>query len=375
MSEKTIPWWLTTLGDDETDALREAVQNRCINRGRLCERLEQRLGAAMDGAHVVLTTSGSASLLLALMSCGIGPGDEVVVPAFGFIAPAHAALLPGASVRLVDVLPDRPLIDPELVGPALTERTKAVIAVHLNGCSIDMRALRALTAPRGIALIEDCAQAFQSRNAVGLLGTQSDAGAFSFGITKLITTAEGGFVATRDETRYRKLRRLQNHGTERIADNVFGEPGFNLRLTDLQAAVGLVQLDKLQRKIDAVQRVHVFYRDALAGIPCLKLLEADIAGGQIPLWTQALCTERDLVVEGLAERGIQAAPFHPCLADSPHLRQQGEFPNSRFFACHGLTLPSGTDQPEENLARTADALREVCAGLPEWNCRKFHEEL
>lgn len=175
-------------------------------------------------------------------------------------------------------------------------------------------------------------------------------------IAKLMTTGEGGFLVTGDEARAGAARRLRNQGVDVISDNVFNQFGFNFRLTDLQAAVGLVQLDRLDDKIRSVTDVYRFYRDALPG---LSLIPADLQSGEVPLWTQAMAKDRDRLQAHLEERGIQLRPFNPCLADCDHLRTPGDFVNARRFAAEGFTLPSGPDQPRADLEEVVMSLSEV----------------
>ena len=359
MSSDLIPWWRTDLGDAEIDGVAEAIRGRHINRGPLCEELERRLAETLGVPYVVVTASGSVALLMSLLACGVGPGDEVIVPAETFIAGAHAALLLGAKIRLVDVRTDRPLIDASLIEQAITDRTKVVLPVHLNGMACDMAAIRDIARRRGVKVVEDAAQAFTSKGPDGALGTLADAGAFSMGITKLITTGEGGFVATAGEETDVKLRKLRNHGSLALADNVFGELGLNFRFNDMLAAVGLAQLGKLPEKLAALRRVHDFYRERLAGLHYIRMIDVRADEGELPLWIQAVCAEREEVIGLLRERGIQAKPFHPCLADSPHLDAAGDFPNAVHFAEHGLVLPSGPDQPQESLERTVEVLHDA----------------
>jgi dTDP-4-amino-4,6-dideoxygalactose transaminase len=359
MRDGAVTWWRTDLGDDEIAALSAAVRARRINLGPLSRELERRLAAAVGTPYAAVTTSGSVALLLSLVAAGVRPGDEVIVPACTFIAPAHAALLLGAEVRLVDVMADRPLIDPSAVAAVASERTKAVVAVHLGGRACDVAAVATAARRVDAKVIEDCAQAFCSRGPQGALGTLGDVGAFSLGITKLVTTGEGGFVAVPDEAGYRALVNLRNHGVAEIARNRFDGIGCNFRMTDLQAAIGLAQLEKLARRIEGVRRVYAYYREHLAGLRYLRLLEVREADGELPLWTEVLCSARERVVDRLRERGIEAKPFHPSLDESPHLRAAGDFPNARRFARLGLTLPSGPDQPESALRRTVEALRDL----------------
>jgi len=352
MIQPQIPWWRTDLGQAEGDRLLQAIEGRCINQGRLCRELEERFETTLAVKHGVTCASGSAALVLALLACGVKPGDEVIVPAVTFIATAHAVKLIGAKVRLVDVLPDRPLIDPAAVASVIAPRTRAIIAVHLNGCACEMAALRSF----GIPVIEDSAQAFCSRGPEGWLGTLGAAGTFSLSIAKLMTTGEGGFLVTNSYETAIAARRLRNQGVDAISDNVFAGFGFNFRLTDLQAAVGLAQFARLEQKIAAVRKIYQFYRGS---VPGLNLLPVDLDAGEVPLWTQARFRKRETMIARLAENGIQARPFTPCLADSPHLEASGDFPNARCFASEVLTLPSGPDQTQADLERVASTLRAV----------------
>lgn len=354
-----VPWWRTELGDREIAAVTKAIRERHVHQGPVCRMLEAALAELLEVPHVVSTTSGSVALLLALLACGVEPGDDVVIPALTFIAPAHAALLRGANVRLVDVGRERPLIDAAAIPPVLGPRTRAIVAVHMNGRAADVGAVRNAAERVGARVVEDCAQAFRSRGPQGWLGTQGDVAAFSLGITKLVTTGEGGFVATRDAELYDRLVRLRNHGVVAIADNRFQDFGANFRMTDMQAAVGLAQLSRLDEKVAGVRRVYAFYRDGLARTQWARLLAVHVETGELPLWTEILCPQRDAVLAGLQRRGIQSKAFHPCLAESEHLRAPGEFPQATRFAATGLTLPSGPDQADADLDLVLSALHEV----------------
>jgi dTDP-4-amino-4,6-dideoxygalactose transaminase len=358
-----IRWWRTDLGEEEIAGVTAAIRARCVNQGPKCREFEERLAELLGLPHVTLTTSGSAALALSLLACGVKPGDEVVVPALTFIASAHAARLLGARVRLVDVAPDRPLMDPQRLPAALTAKTRAIMPVHINGMGCDMPAITAIARERGLRVVEDAAEAFSARCRHGVLGGLGDAGAFSTGMTKLMTTGEGGFVATRDPELHQRLLRLRNQGVRVIANNVFDDFGFNFRLTDLQAAIGLVQARRIAEKTAGVLRVHSFYARELAGLHYLRLVDHRLDEGELPLWTQVLCAERDKVVALLAARGIETRPVWPCLSRSPHLRCRGRFPNAEAFSRRLLTLPSGPDQSLSDLEETASALRSIASEI------------
>lgn len=370
MNTVRIPWFWVDLGEAELAEVSAAMRARRINQGALCEEFEQRLAAVLGCPHVVVCNNGSSALAMALLACGVGPGDEVVAPASTFIATANAAVLIGAGVRLVDVRADRPLLDESVLEAAIGPRTKALVPVHLNGAACEMASITSLARRLGLVVVEDAAQAFASRSALGALGVQSHAGTFSTAMSKLICTGEGGFVAVRDEALSTRLRELRNHGTQVLRDECFPQFGFNFRMTDLTAAMGLAQLAKLQAKVRAVRRIYQFYRDALADVPGVRLLPVDVERGEVPTWVQIVCAARTRVVDYLAARGIQTRLFHACLADSPHFRAQGEFPRARYYAEHGLVLPCGPDQPQSHLDETVEALRAVALqlGAPAPDC-------
>ncbi len=160
-----------------------------------------------------------------------------------------------------------------------------------------------------------------------------------------------------------RLHKLRNQGVNVVADNVFDDFGFNLRFNDMLAAVGIAQMDRLEEKAESVKRVYEFYRNEVHGLHYLKLLKVDIEGGELPLWTQVLCAEREKVISLLGDRNIQARPFHPCLNASPQLGDSRSFPVAESFAKLGLTLPSGPDQTQDNLKRTVAALHEIASEI------------
>lgn len=366
MSDKTITWWRTDLGDEEIAEVTEAIRRRKITQGELVEKLEGLLAEFLNVPQVILTANGSLALLAAMIAYGIGPGDEVIVPGQTFVATANAAAVLGARVRLVDVQKDRPLIDAALLANSVGPKTKAVIPVHLNGRGADIGAIRKIVEPQGVAIIEDAAQALGSANQDGLLGTQGDIGCFSLGITKLLTCGEGGALAVRDENLAERLRRIRNNGATSLIDNVYNAPGLNLRQTDLAAAIGIAQFKAIDRKMARLREVYRFYRQALESVERFSLLPVKVDEGELPLWIEVLCPDRDKAIKLLAEQDIQARPFHPALSESTHLDCPGSLPNATFFAAHGLILPSGPDQEQQDLERVIEALEKIAGRLKDW---------
>jgi perosamine synthetase len=365
MGSEPIPYWRTRLGEAESAAVAESIAAGRLSQSGVTEQFERALAAFLDVPHVVATTSGSMALYLAAIALGIGPGDEVIVPVRTFIATAHAVLLAGGTVRLVDVERDRTTIDPAQIEAAITPRTKAILPVHLNGNGADMDAIGKIARRHGLLVFEDAAQAFASRGTHGYLGVRSDAGCFSLGVTKLITTGQGGFVATADPAVADRMRSFRSHGVADTFDASYERFGFNLRFNDVLASIGLVQLGKVPVKAAEHRRFHDAYRSQLAGLDTVRLLDVDRAAGNVPLWAEAVIADRDRAIALLAERGVQARRFLPNLSVSPHLGayRDDDFPNAQRFAAHGIFLPSGPDMPPGTVERVCDALRAIAPQL------------
>lgn len=353
-----IPYWRTTFNNGEAEAIAQAITHEHVSQGPVVAEFERQLAAYLGVPYVVATTSGSTALLMSLWAAGVGPGDEVIVPNRTWIATAHAPFLLGAKVKLVDVEAGRPIIDAELIEKAITERTRAIIPVHLCGRSADMRAINEIAQRYKLTVIEDAAQALGSRNADGFLGTQSDMGCFSFSVAKIIATGQGGFIATRNEEIYRKLIAMRTHGVGDIVNAEWDRPGFNFRFTDILAAVGIVQLKLLPERIEKVKAIYKLYQEGLAGLPFIKLIPVDLEAGEIPVYIETLCENRQELIDFLDNKGIQCRPFYPNLNHARYFNNNGVYPNSIPFGQMGIYLPAGPEQPVSNIHQVISAIRE-----------------
>ena len=200
-----ISWWWTDFGQDQIDKISESIRRGHISQGAVTAEFENRVTDILQVPHVVATTNGSTALLMALLAAGVGPGDEVIVPNRSWIATAHAPLLLGATVVLVDVEHGSTNMDTAQIQTKITGQTKAIMPVHLNGRSAEMGAINRIADEYGVTVIEDAAQAFCSKNIDGFLGTQSFAGCFSMALGKLISTGQGGFVVTKDKQMFSRF--------------------------------------------------------------------------------------------------------------------------------------------------------------------------
>ncbi len=357
-----INWWRTSFGEEEIERVVNSIRNQNISQGKVTVEFERCLSEYLEVDHVVATSSGSTALALALMAVGVRPGDEVIVPNRTWIATAHAAHLLGAKVVLVDVEASRPILDVKKVESLLTERTRAIIPVHMNGRSVDMNSLQILAKRHNLAIIEDAAQAIGSKNSSGFLGTQSDVGCFSLSVAKTIATGQGGFAVTNNKDLALKLRALRTHGVENVTDpGKWGLPGFNFRFTDIQASMGIEQLKRLPKRIQVLNSIYEMYLDGL-GRTTLRPIEVNLAGGEIPVYNEFLLNDREELINELRSAGIETRPFYPDLDKADYLGQNGrDFPNSRKYGVNGIYLPSG---PTQNIADIKTVIQKICALRP-----------
>jgi dTDP-4-amino-4,6-dideoxygalactose transaminase len=332
-----IPW----IGQAEADAAAEAVLSGWVAQGPRVTRFEEAFAARVGAAHGVAVSSCTTALHLALVACGVGPGDEVVVPSFSFIATANAVRYVGAVPVFADVDLATGNLTPETVEPVLTARTRAVILVHQGGVPADVDAMRELCTRHGdVQLVEDAACAVGSTYRGAPVGTGSLIAAWSFHPRKLLTTGEGGMLTLDREDWAVRLRRLREHGMDLSAaarhastGPVFErylETGFNYRMTDIQAAVGLVQLGKLDAMVARRRELAARYRELLAEVPGVWPV-ADPAWGQSnfqSFWVlldSSFPGGRDEALRRLAQagvsarRGIMASHLEPAYAGVEHV--------------------------------------------------------
>ncbi|MAF20112.1 MAG: pyridoxal phosphate-dependent aminotransferase [Parcubacteria group bacterium] len=351
-----ISWWRTEFGEEEVQRVSDSIFNENISQGAVTEEFEGLIAEALDVPFVVATTSGTAALLMALMALGVQRDDEVIIPNRTWIATAHAALILGAKVVLVDVLPDIPIVDVSQLKQKITSKTKAIIPVQLGGRSVNMEEVWKVAKEYGLFVVEDAAQALFVKNSKGYLGTYSDAGCFSLSVAKLISTGQGGFVVTRNKETYERLKRIRTHGVDSVIDVTYTQMGFNFRYTDIQASIGIEQLKRVPNRISHIKAVYEKYKAGISGILFLKLIPVDVTQGEIPLYVEVLCKRRKALIDFLSSHGVQTRPFYPDLNLAGYLESTEDFPNSKVFGEEGLFLPCGPNQPLRNIERVIEFL-------------------
>jgi len=367
-------------GEEEWQACREPLLSGWLTQGPKVAAFEQAFAERHQVAHAIAVSSCTTALHLALAAVGVGPGDEVIVPAFTWVATANAVLYCGATPVFADVDRTTYNLDIDSVARKLTPRTRALIAVHLFGRCVNIAALCAAL-PSGVALIEDAAcaagAAWQGRPA-GSLGTVA---AFSFHPRKSVTTGEGGMVTTNDAQLARRIDQMRNHGATVSEEQRHRGPrpyllpefdvlGYNYRMTDLQGAVGLVQLRKLDAFIDERARRADWYRDALGGIPWLRLPDEprDMRHGWQAFVTyvdpQRAPVSRNDIMQRLEEQGIATRPGTHAVHMLAYYRQRfglsaGDYPGARDCAEQTMAIPLHNRMSAEDYEYVAACLRQI----------------
>jgi dTDP-4-amino-4,6-dideoxygalactose transaminase len=361
MNKKNIPWWKTVLGQEEIEVVRKSILNRNITQGIITKDFENQLAGLLGVPYLVLVNSGSSALLAALIACGIGPGDEVIIPGFTFIATVQAPLILGAKVRLVDVKPNRPVIDENSIEAAVNSKTKAIIPVHLNGRAANLEKINKIAKKYKLSVIEDAVQALCSKYKGEFLGTQSDIGVFSLGVTKFITAVQGGFLVTRKKDIFNKLQKIKNHGCLSLEGGVLKceTLGFNFKFNDLFAGIGLKQLEKVKDKIKSFQNIYSFYKKELVSVSYMDLVEVKQGAGELPLWIEVISKKREKVLRLLKQKKVEAKPFHKSIGEISYIKNRKKLKYSQFYAKKGLILPSGPDQKNKDLKYVIEAIKEI----------------
>ena len=365
----SIPLCRPSIGAAEKTAVSEVLMSGQLVQGPRVQAFERAISDRLSGRGVGAVGNGTSALHLALLALGIGPGDGVILGDLSWPSPANLREQSGATPGLGEVRPDSGNLNPERLGEAVTDRTRAVIVVHSFGIPADMEGLRRALASRpDVSVIEDAACALGAQTAQGPVGTLADVACFSFHPRKIITTGEGGAVVAGDGAMEARLRRLCNHGLDLAHDGEerFREAGFNLRMSDLHAAIGLVQMDRIDALIEERGRLHRMYREALASVPEVELLEGLERAGSVVQSLIVVLEDgfvRDDVLQSLRNRGVEATLASYANHRLPPFRgragAEGErLQNSARMADQGLTLPLYPGMEEGAPERVVKALRE-----------------
>lgn len=316
-------------------------------------------------SHGVATSNGTVSLHLALAALGIGEGDEVIVPDLTFAASANTVIHVGARPVLVDVDPDTWCISVAAIEAAITPRTRAVMPVHVFGRPAPMTEIRDFCHARGIYVIEDCAEAHGARYDGKPVGSFSDVASFSFFANKIMTSGEGGICVTDDPDLARRMQILRDHGMRPERRYWHEEPGFNFRMTNLQASVGCAQLERMDSFLDTRQAVHDLYVEAMSDIPGVTFPSKMDNRSQPVTWFSCALVpaeKRAQLIEACKAANIDLRPFFHSLSAMPAYRRYARVcPVSRQLSVTGVNLPTSYKVDQRIVGKIAGIFRSVLA--------------
>lgn len=372
--EDFIPIAAPVIGELEIEYVTDAIRSGWVSSiGPYIEKFETGFAAYIGVKHAIAVSNGTTALHLALHALGIGPGDEVLIPDLTFAATAHAVMQTGAIPVLVDVESDTWCMDPSAVERAISEKTRAIMPVHLFGHPADMNAINAIAAERNLLVIEDAAEAHGAEVNGRKVGSLGKVGAFSFYGNKVITTGEGGMLTTDDDELAARLRFLKDHGMSPDRRYFHTELAFNYRITNLQAALGFAQLSQIETFIEKKRQIFEWYKDGLGDLHGLGLniqrpgyrnifwMISVVLGERITLSREELCFR-------LKARGIDTRPFFVSMSELPHLaalRKMGtngiDCPQSARLSERGFSVPSGCDLTKDQVQRVVEGLKQLAS--------------
>jgi perosamine synthetase len=363
----TIPLSRPYLGEREEELVLDVLRSGRLSLGPMIDRFEELVAERVGAPYAVALSSGTAGLHLLCRAAGLGPDDEAITSPFSFVASANCFVLEGATPVFADIDPRTLNLDPAAVEAAVTERTRAVVAVDIFGYPCELDELRAIADRHGLVLIDDACEALGAEYKGAPLGSHGPSAVFAFYPNKQVATGEGGVVTTHSEHEWRLLRSLRNQGRSYEGGRWFHHPhlGFNYRWTDLQAAVGVAQLEKLDEILELRAAAAARYGELLAGVDGVEAPLPDDAD-HVRSWFVYVVllgegVDRARVVAELAEQGIECGEYLPCIHLQPYMREafgfaEGLCPVAEDASRRTLALPFFPQLEREDQERVAEAL-------------------
>ena len=363
--QKSIPISQPSITSLEREYITDVLQSGYVSSiGQYIDRFEEKFAEYCGTKYALTTSTGTAAIHLALASYGLNKTDEVIVPNITFISTANAVSYTGAKVVLVDVEPDSLCIDSLEVEKAITERTRAIIPVHLYGHPANMTEIDKLAQKYNLIVLEDAAQAHGAEVLGQKTGSLGNCGIFSFFGNKIITCGQGGMITTNDEEFYKKAKCLRGYAMSQDTKYWHLEIGYNYRMTNMQAALGLAQLERIDELIARKREIFSLYQENLLGIPGLKLnFTAKWALNVywlVCLEIEGSYTERDRnnLIQALKLCGIDSRPYFYPISDMPiYADNATKTPVSHQIYKRGICLPSYFDLKNEDIVYICETLR------------------
>jgi perosamine synthetase len=343
----------------EQSLIEKCLENRWLTEGPFAKKFQEALGAQTGAKHVCFAPNGTLGLYLALLALELDPGSEIVLPTFTFYASATAAVFAGLKPVFVDVDPNTFNATPQAFESAIGPRTRAFMPVHIYGQACDVEGILSVARRNGIRVVEDAAQALGVTLNGKAAGTFGDIGVYSLFADKVITSGEGGVVVTDADDLAAKLNLLRNQGRPNSGTFVHPSLGMNFRITDIQAAIGLAQIDKLPKILADRTRKWQFYSSGLKGVGDIQLMSILPGSSLIMFRFPFLTSEREGLTKHLEDRGIQTRGFFYPLHLQPKLRNSSvaRLPVAESLYERGICLPVHYHLSESQMSEIIDAIR------------------
>ncbi len=389
MTAKRIPYGRQWIGSEEIRAVSAVLRSDFLTQGPQVRKFEEKLAATVGAKYAVAVANGTAALHLAALALGLKPGDEVVTTPISFLATSNAILYAGATPVFADIDPETQCLDPKLIEGKITAKTKAVFVTDFAGHPADLRAIRKIADKHNLKIVEDAAHALGAsygKNYAGDCG-HADLAIFSFHPVKHVTTGEGGAIMARDAKLYERLCDLRTHGVTRHPEKLklknegpwyyeMRELGYNYRLTDLQAAVGLEQLKKLDRFIERRRQIAAMYRRGFEGCPAIEL-PAEKPGNKhvyhlfVIRLKGDLSAKRKEVFEELQRRGIGVQVHYIPIPAQPYYEKlgyrAGDYPQALSYYRRAISIPMFPKMTDREVKRVIRMVKETVV-----RCAKGH---
>ncbi len=360
MEHKKIPWWQPHIEKEDYRFVKSALDNNYVNEGPLAAQFEEEIKKLLGVKYAIATNNCTIAIFLALKAAGVSRGDEVIIPDITFIATANAVDLLGAIPVLVDVDPKTLTISPDAIERAITKKTRAIVPVHVTGRGADMKKILAIAKTHNLSVVEDAAEALLSKHKGKFLGLWGDAGCFSFSPNKTISTGQGGIIVTNNKKIYDALRPLKDQGRPvrgNGGNDLHDTIGYNLKFTDLQAAVGLGQLTHLSKRIERMKRNYALYAKELKGIGDITVFPTQ--EGEVPQWTDIVTDHRDALEEYLRAYNIDSRKYwYPIHRQLAYQKSDKNFPESTRMSPRSLWLPSAFTLTDKDILTVVAKIKE-----------------
>lgn len=362
-----IPMAQPVLGKEEEKLVLEGLRSGWVSSaGKFINQFEDAFAQFCNTKYGVTTSNGTTALHLALVAADIGPGDEVLIPSMTFVATANAVTYTGATPIFIDSEMDTWNLDPEKIKEKINQRTKAIIPVHLYGHPADMGIIMAIARKYSLLVIEDAAEAHGALYRGKKVGSLADAACFSFYGNKIITTGEGGMIVTNNRVFAGRVKMLRDHGASKKRKFYHPKLGFNYRMTNLQAALGLAQMTRINEFIEDKIRIAKAYQKLLEPLVPRIVLQPTASWAKNVFWMYSILIpggkgkrNRDFVIKQLRKKGIDSRPFFFPIHATPRYKTGEKLPNAEYLGKTGMNLPSSVNIEQEKIEFICKKITEI----------------